>query len=338
MAIALMTNQDEQSVGSQHPIGTEKGISVIVAFSALGNLISGIFTNGRGQCVMRDPTYNWPPFYFSLLLKAHCCIPYSSTEVLTLHIVNREIAKSRLIPISNFFAMSSKHGVSREDTGTPTGGLILHGLVSCIFIVAMPLLPHSLEGFTFILNTFTYGHSVLNLTLAFGILFPILVHRMNANSTATADHSLFYHTLRTYSGQILTWWPTRWMCAGFLILVNSFLVVLPFIPTAYTDGKPRRIPTWKIPVSVFPDYVAVAVAGFSIAFISINMSFHNSRVDEHSVRLSGFVYPKNRRWEILYPEVTHAFCYHSSPCTFQIPSNQFLLPSARLPRKKSLWC
>lgn len=248
--------------------------------------------------------------------------------MLTFHIVKREIAKSRLIPFSNFFAKSSKHGVSREGTGTPTGGLILHGLGSCIFTVAVPLLPKSLEGFTFILNTFTYGQSALNLTLAFGTLFPILVHRMNANSTATADNRLLYHTLRTYSWQILTWWPTRWMCAGFVILVNSFLVVLPFIPTAYTDGKPRRIPTWNLPVSVLPVYVAGAVAGFSIAFISINMSFLNSRVDEHSVRLSGFVYPKHRRWEILYPEVKHAFCYHSSPCTFQIPSNHFLLPSA----------
>lgn len=208
--------------------------------------------------------------------------------------------------------MSSKHGLLREGTGTPTGGLILHGLVSCIFTAAVPLLPNSLEGFTFIINTYTYGHSVLNLTLAFGILFPILVHRMNACSTATVDNDLLYRSKQTWSWQILIWWPFRWACAGFLILVNSFLVVLPFIPTAYTDGFPRKIPTWNLPVTVLPFYVAGAVAGLFIVFISSSMEFLNSRVVENTqtVNISNFVFPVRRRWEIQCPEVKQAFRYY----------------------------
>lgn len=199
--------------------------------------------------------------------------------------------------------MSSKHGILREHTGTPTGGLILHGLVSCIFITAMPLLPNSLEGFTFILNTYTYGHSVLNLTLALGILFPVLVHRVHAYSTATADNVLLYRSPRDWSWQILKWWPTRWACAGFLILVNLFLVILPFVPTDNTDGIPRKIPTWALPVTVLPVYIAGAVAGFLIVFICRDMRFCNSLVVERSVTLRNFVFPVDRRWKIEYPEV-----------------------------------
>lgn len=202
--------------------------------------------------------------------------------------------------------MSSNHGRLREDIGTPTGGLILHGLVSCIFTTAVPFLPDSLEGFTFIINTYTYGHSILNLTLAFGVLFPILVYRMNAYSTATVDNALFFRTQRPWSWQILRSGPIRQICAGFLILVNSFLVILPFLPNVYTDGTPRKIPTWKLPVTSFPAYAAGAVAGFIIAFISETMNFHNSHVVAGSVIQKNFVIPARRRWKIGYPEVKHA--------------------------------
>ena len=221
-------------------------------------------------------------------------------------LVKREISNDRLVPFSKFFAKSSKYGLLREDVGTPTGGLILHGLVSCIFTAAVPLLPESLEGFTFIINIYTYGHSILNLTLAFGVLFPILIHRMNAYSTATADKALRFPTEWPWSWQILRSGPIRRICAGFLILGNIFLVVLPFIPNAYTDGTPRKIPTWKLPVTSFPVYAAGAVASFLIVFISKTMNFHNSHVDAGSVIQNNFVVPARRRWEIQYPEVKHA--------------------------------
>lgn len=213
--------------------------------------------------------------------------------------------------------MSSKYGLLREGTGTPTGGLILHALVSCIFAAAVPLLPNSLEGFIFIINTYTYGHTILNLTLASGVLLPILVHRMNANSTATADNALLYGSKPTWSWQILKLGPARWLCAGFLVLVNSFLAFLPFIPSKNTDGSLRKIPTWKIPVTVLLVYAAGAVAGFFIVFISTTMDFLNTRVVEGSVTHSDFVYPVNRRWKIEYPKVKHALRYNSPPCTFQ---------------------
>ena len=223
--------------------------------------------------------------------------------------------------------MSSKHGILRERTGTPTGGLILHGLVSCLFITATPLLPNSLEGFTFILNTYTYGHSVLNLTLALGILFPVLVHRVRANSTATADNFLRYRSPQKWSWQILKWWQTRWTCAGFLVIVNSFLVILPFIPTDNTDGTPRKIPTWKLPITVLPVYIAGAVAGFLIVFICRDMEFRNSLVVGRSLTLQNFVYPVHRRWNIQYPEVKPS-AIPFFPARSNSLSTHILLPNA----------
>ncbi|MCJ1462464.1 hypothetical protein MMC07_001066 [Pseudocyphellaria aurata] len=226
-----------KSIRFQHPTRAKKAVSVLVAMSALGNLIGVIFTNGRGK-----------------------------------------------------FARSTA---------------ILATITSFIDQAAVPLLPNSLEGFYFIINTYTYGHSILNLSLAFGILFPILVHRMNAYSTATVDNLLLYKKSKpNWSWQILRCWPFRWACAGFLILVNIFLVILPFIPTAYTNGSPRKIPSWSLPVTVLPFYVAGAVAGLFIVFISTKMEFFNSHVveDTHRVDISNFVYPERRRWDIHYPE------------------------------------
>lgn len=223
--------------------------------------------------------------------------------------------------------MSSKHGLSQEDIGTPSGGLILHGLISCIFITATPLLPNSLEGYTFILNTFTYGHSILSLTLAFGILFPLVRFRMNANQTAKIDQRLLYHSLDSWDWLILKIWPMRWLCAGFLVLVNSLIIMLPFIPAPNPDGTPRKIPTWTLPAATIAVYIAGALAGLVIVFISTQMSFLNSTIDEagtyphgHSVRTErvrlnsldwNWISPKFRRWEIEYPEVRPMFSFFS---------------------------
>jgi hypothetical protein len=59
--------------------------------------------------------------------------------------------------------MSSKYGTTEWDgLGTPTGGLILHGLVTCITIAATPFYPNgNTEGITFITNMYTYAHAFL---------------------------------------------------------------------------------------------------------------------------------------------------------------------------------
>ena len=84
-------------------------------------------------------------------------------------------------------------------------------------------------------------------------------------------------------------------------------------------------PTWKLPVTVLPVYIAGAVAGFLIVFICIDMKFRNSLVVEGSVTRETFVFPVHRRWEIEYPEVTPSATL-SFPARSNLLSTHPLLP------------
>lgn len=169
----------------------------------------------------------------------------------------------------------------------------------------MPFLPDSLEGLNFINNTYTYGHSVLNVVLAFGALFPIIIFRMNATQTAKADNELLFHSSKsTWDWQILGRRPSRWLISGFLIVFNIFLVTLPFRPTDNPDGTPRRIATWKLPVTVLSLYFAGALAGVIIALISSRMVFRNSNTHSIPITQENWVHPKTRGWIIEYPQVS----------------------------------
>ncbi|KAI9773308.1 MAG: hypothetical protein M1840_007523 [Geoglossum simile] len=125
--------------------GIEAAASVLyvcIALSALGNLVGVIFTSGRGK-------------YQRFLSVALRSVPDKMSEV------KRDIASHRLIPGWRFFEASSHYGRNRDGLGTPTGGLILHTLVSCIVIASTPMFDRSLEGFTFVTTLFQYGHAVL---------------------------------------------------------------------------------------------------------------------------------------------------------------------------------
>ena len=70
-------------------------------------------------------------------------------------LVNRDIAKHRIIPFYKFFSKSSKYGSTQWDNlGTPTGGLILQALVTYITIA-------SYEPYRTNLTMYTYGHAVV---------------------------------------------------------------------------------------------------------------------------------------------------------------------------------
>lgn len=62
--------------------------------------------------------------------------------------------------------------------------------MSCIFITAILLLLNSFDCCTFIRNTFTYDHNVLNLMLLFGNLFPILLYPMEVGQTYVIDRKV----------------------------------------------------------------------------------------------------------------------------------------------------
>lgn len=102
----------------------------------------------------------------------------------------------------------------------------------------------------------------------------------------------------------------RWSCAIFFIGFNSFLVILPMVPSNQANGKPRRIPSWKLPAVVLPFFAAGAVAGFLITIIATHMEF---KTGPNQLRFSYAA----RRWVIQYPRVSF-FClsHHICPNKF----------------------
>lgn len=60
--------------------------------------------------------------------------------------------------------MSSSYGINTWDgIGTPTGGLVLHATVTCIYIASIPLSPiaQSMEAKQLVQTLYTYGHSIV---------------------------------------------------------------------------------------------------------------------------------------------------------------------------------
>ncbi|OWP00042.1 hypothetical protein B2J93_8613 [Marssonina coronariae] len=239
---------------------TRRGIGAAIALSALGNLVGVIFTNGR---------------------------------------VKREMANDHLIPGSSFFAASSTYGRLRDSAGTPTGGLVLHGLATCITVTATGLGEHgSSEGLSFVINLFTYGHSVMGIALGFG-LFSLRT-RLQENKT-DFDGDIPENTPLSDSPPAPTWHYkmlrhdlVRGACAVFFIAVHGFLVVLPMVPSRLANGAVRRIPSWELPAVVLPVFAAGAFAGFLITIFATHMEF---RTGANQLQIPYAA----RRWLIQFP-------------------------------------
>ncbi|KAH8590050.1 amino acid permease-domain-containing protein [Bisporella sp. PMI_857] len=241
MALHSFSSKDPNSWTDSYRTTTRKGIFAAIAISAFGNLVGVIFTNGR---------------------------------------VKREIANDSLIPGSNYFSASSTYGRLRDSAGTPTGGLVLHGLATCITITATPLYGDgSTEGLSFIMNSFTYGHSMLG-------NFDGDIDE-NAQLSGTPP-------LPRWEYKILKTRGLRWSCAIFFICVNGFLVILPMVPSNLASGKPRRIPNWELPAVVLPFFVVGAIAGLTITIFATHMEF---RTGPNQLDIPYAA----RRWVIQYP-------------------------------------
>ncbi|OJD36866.1 high affinity methionine permease [Diplodia corticola] len=196
-------------------------IYVCIALSSCGNLIGVIFTNAR---------------------------------------VKRDIAIQRIIPFPIMFARSSTYGRNRGDMlGTPTGGLLLHALATCITIASVPDYGDGIhEGIMFVINLFTYGHAILQIILGIGLIF--LKKRMEDNETHRHDPANSkgpYEEKWPWDYNILdrTW--KRLTTGAIFILVNAFVVVMPLVPTtSLLDGCPRRIKIFYLPITV------ISILGF----------------------------------------------------------------------------
>lgn len=190
--------------------------------------------------------------------------------------MKREIAEYRIIPFSRFFKKTSKYGRTvRVRVGTPTGALILHGLVSCITIAATPFYPVPTEGISFMINLYTYSHSVIggkhlylssipttthiSSLVLLGLGIPKIRQRMIENQTSAADMPG-----RSYSSQwefkMMPSVGWRYVLASIIVLINAFLVAGACIPL----GAESRIHTWTIPATVLPMYALGALVGIYI--------------------------------------------------------------------------
>ncbi|KAL2822905.1 amino acid permease-domain-containing protein [Aspergillus granulosus] len=207
--------------------------------------------------------------------------------------VNRDIARHRLIPFYQFFSKSSDYGNNTWDgLGTPTGGLVLQSLVTCITIA-------SIQPFTAILNMYTYGHAVVCFILGIGVLF--IQTRMNQYETKSADPRGGTGFTVPWRYQVLKRPRYRYTAVLFFTLVNVFLIVVPFVPSDNPDGTHRDTPSWVQPVVVTALYaVGAGVALYVIAFVE-GLRFRGSNFHiSNSSNLNDYVPYNERRWIVNY--------------------------------------
>ncbi|GMK59031.1 hypothetical protein CspeluHIS016_0700460 [Cutaneotrichosporon spelunceum] len=158
-----------------------RALDVFVALSALGNVLSVIFSQGR---------------------------------------VNQELGREGILPFSRLWA-------SNKPMGAPLAGLGLHWAVCLVTIFALP--PG--DAYNFVINTISYPLSVINATIALGIVY--LHYRPYADWVTPGRAAV--------------------TAAAFFGAANVFLVVVPF----------TRPPVGGEPYVTMP-YYTHAVAGWAV--------------------------------------------------------------------------
>ncbi|KAL4761141.1 APC family permease [Aspergillus foveolatus] len=226
--------------------------------------------------------------------------------------VNRDIAKHGIIPFYNFFAKSSNYGSTQWDNlGTPTGGLILQVLVTCITIA-------SYEPYKTTLTLYTYGHAVVCSALGIGVFY--IRKRMNQYETSSTDPADKAYG-NPWEYQVMKTSHTRYTATVFFIIVNLFLVVVPFIPSDNPDGTRRDTPSWVQPVIVTALYaLGASVSLYIIAFIK-KLEFRGSGYNVNDPGdLSGFIDYNKRRWIVTWPNPDWPFNWK---CAFSLLKTLF---------------
>ncbi|KAL4801856.1 amino acid permease-domain-containing protein [Aspergillus unguis] len=209
--------------------------------------------------------------------------------------VNRDIARSRLIPFYRFFSKSSDYGSthSRDSLGTPTGGLVLQALVTCITIACV-------QPFQTVLSLYTYGHAVVCFVLGVGVIH--IRKRMNQYQTASADPARAGYAV-PWSYQVMKSRRVRYTTTSFFIIVNVFLIIVPFIPSDNPDGSKRDTPSWVQPVIVTGIYIfGILCALYILSFVR-GLTFRGSAFYRGtSSTVNDFYNYNERRWIVRYPE------------------------------------
>ncbi|KAL4883539.1 amino acid permease-domain-containing protein [Aspergillus karnatakaensis] len=203
--------------------------------------------------------------------------------------VNRDIAQYRVIPFFKFFGRSSKYGIAQWDNlGTPAGGLVLQALITCITIA-------SVNPFRTTLTMYPYGHAIVCFILGIGARY--IPKRMDEYETKSADRlNTGYDT--PYRFQVMKHSSIRNLVIVFFTIINTFLIITPFIPSDTPEGEKRDTPSWVQPLIVTGVYIVGALVALYILVYG-DIRFKGSRDwtdntdDEHK-----FVDYNYRRWVI----------------------------------------
>ncbi|KAI9893693.1 MAG: hypothetical protein M1814_005909 [Vezdaea aestivalis] len=273
----IMFNLAFRSFNSKNEIATARGVAAVVMFSALGNLVGVIYTNGR---------------------------------------VKREIGLRKLVPFSSYISRSTEFGILRDERGTPSGGLVIHALVTCAIVLSVPYLP-GLEGYSFIINLYTYGQVIVNAVLAVGIFFDLPLRYMGQYQTARADTQRGAITDAEWNFQFLKWKWSRLVCSSFVIAAAIYILVITPLPSSNTDGTSRKILSQWIPTVVLTVFAIGIVSGLYVVWTASSMTFRNTTVRPAQGRqgqagykaaeIADYVEPKDRVWVLEIPKVKELY-------------------------------
>jgi hypothetical protein len=184
---------------------------------------------------------------------------------------------------------------------------VLHALVTCITIAATPFYPNS-EGQTFVVNLFTYAHSIMTCGLGLGLLK--LKKRMDENQTFVADEADYDGRApgETFEYRLITSNVMRWIMAILLICINGFIVFAPLKNSKNPNGDRRIINSRLLPAVVWSMYALGALAGLYILFFSTQFEFKNSVGDSRKL---GFLRYDLRRWIFRLPKMNSPLLWES---------------------------
>ncbi|XTI82317.1 amino acid/polyamine transporter I [Cenococcum geophilum] len=242
---------------------TSCSMSLCIAFSSMGNVISVLYTNSR---------------------------------------VLRIIARRRLIPFYKPFQASSTYGKSKwDENGTPRGGLLLITLISLVTIATMPAFRDSREAQVFISSFFMYGHSISGIMLGIGFLafYKHIRKRrfqneaaagtaspleVSANLSPSPSHSTHSEDPDPRPQDSMPYGAVqfllRWVVGMMFLCGNGLVVIMPLVLIDSHHTFLLTKPTWVLTVVVGSVYCAGALAAIYILTICVGFKFDQGQRPE----------------------------------------------------------
>ncbi|CAO2656259.1 Nn.00g050620.m01.CDS01 [Neocucurbitaria sp. VM-36] len=157
--------------------------------------------------------------------------------------VKQSIAIQRILPFWHYL---------QKDDKTPKGALVLHWITSVIFIAAAPT---SSDGYSFAIGLYTYGHVLVSIFVALGLL------RLQKRMQCLPNNSNYQLTF--FRAKLLLYTVP-------IIFALGNLLILIFAGKTHITGK---IPRWWWPITIFLLLLASALywAGMRVTMIKTSI-------------------------------------------------------------------